>query len=67
MNEVPSCAAGSPPAVRAMVNAWRRSRAQSSAAGSGVLDQGALAAKAELSEDIEQGKVVPPGIAETDA
>ena len=37
------------------------------AASSGVLDQGALAAKAELSEDIEHGKVVPPGIAETDA
>ena len=39
----------------------------SRAAGSGVLDRGALAAKAELSQDIEQGKVVPPGIAETDA
>ncbi len=39
----------------------------SRAAGSGVLDQGALAAKAELSQDIEQGKVVPPGIAGTDA
>ena len=38
----------------------------SRAAGSGVLDQGALAAKAQLSQDIEQGKVVPPGIAETD-
>ena len=38
----------------------------SRAAGSGVLDQGALAAKAKLSEDIEQGKVVPPGIADTD-
>ena len=36
------------------------------AAGSGVLDEGALAAKAELSEDIDQGKVVPPGIADTD-
>jgi len=39
----------------------------SRAAGSGVLDRGALVAKAELSQDIEQGKVVPPGIAETDA
>ena len=39
----------------------------SRAAGSGVLDQGALAAKAELSQDIDQGKVVPPGIAGTDA
>jgi hypothetical protein len=38
----------------------------SRAAGSGVLDEGALAAKAELSEDIDQGKVVPPGIAGTD-
>ena len=37
----------------------------SRAAGSGVLDEGALAAKAELSEDIDQGKVVPPGIADT--
>jgi aquaporin Z len=38
----------------------------SRAAGSGVLDEGALTAKAELSQDIEQGKVVPPGIASTD-
>ena len=35
----------------------------SRAAGSGVLDEGALAAKAQLSQDIDQGKVVPPGIA----
>ena len=39
----------------------------SRAAGSGVLDQGALAAKAQLSQDIDQGKVVPPGIADPDA
>ena len=39
----------------------------SRAAGSGVLDEGALAAKAQLSQDIDQGKVVPPGIAGTDA
>ncbi len=39
----------------------------SRAAGSGVLDEGSLAAKAELSQDIEQGKVVPPGIASIDA
>ena len=39
----------------------------SRAAGSGVLDEGALAAKAHLSQDIEQGRVVPPGIAGTDA
>jgi hypothetical protein len=38
----------------------------SRAAGSGVLDRGALAAKARLSQDIEQGKVVPEGIADTD-
>jgi aquaporin Z len=37
----------------------------SRAAGSGVLDEGALSAKAELSRKIEQGKVVPPGIADT--
>ena len=35
-------------------------------AGSGVLDEGALAAKAHLSQDIEQGNVVPPGIDGTD-
>ena len=39
----------------------------SRAAGSGLLDQGALAAKAQLSQDIDQGKVVPPGIADPDA
>ena len=38
----------------------------SRAAGSGVLDEGALAAKAKLSQDIDQGKVVPRGIADTD-
>ncbi len=37
----------------------------SRAAGSGVLDEGALTAKAKLSEDIEQGRVVPEGIADT--
>ena len=39
----------------------------SRAAASGVLDEVVLAAKAELSEEIEQGRVVPPGIAGTDA
>ena len=39
----------------------------SRAAGSGVLDEGTLAAKAQLSQQIDQGKVVPPGIADTDA
>ena len=38
----------------------------SRAAGSGVLDEGALTAKAELSQDIEHGNVVPPGITGTD-
>ena len=38
----------------------------SRAAGSGVLDEGALAAKAHLSQGIEQGNVVPPGIDGTD-
>jgi aquaporin Z len=38
----------------------------SRAAGSGVLDEGTLAAKAQLSQQIDQGKVVPPGIADTD-
>jgi hypothetical protein len=37
----------------------------SRAAGSGVLDEGALTAKAQLSQDIDQGKVIPPGIADT--
>ena len=37
----------------------------SRAAGSGVLDEGALAAKAKLSEEIEQGRVVPEGITGT--
>jgi len=38
----------------------------SRAAGSGVLDEGAQAAKAQLSQEIDQGKVVPPGITGTD-
>ena len=33
----------------------------SRAAGSGVLDEWALTAKAKLAQDIEKGKVVPPG------
>ena len=45
----------------------RGGTAISRAAGSGVLDEGARAARAKLSQDIEQGKVVPPGIADTDA
>jgi aquaporin Z len=36
------------------------------AAGSGVLDKGALAAKARLSEEIDQGKVSPEDITDTD-
>ena len=50
----------------AMVLRGRGGDVISRAAGSGVLDQGELTAKARLSEDIEQGKVVPPGIADTD-
>ena len=38
----------------------------SRAAGSGRLDEAAPTAKAELSEDIDHGKAVPPGIAGTD-
>ena len=38
----------------------------SQAAGSGVLDEGALTAKAKLSADIDQGRVVPEGISGTD-
>ncbi len=36
------------------------------AAGSGVLDEGSLAAKQRLSQDIDAGAVVPPGIADED-
>jgi aquaporin Z len=36
------------------------------AAGSGVLDEGSLAAKQRLSEAIDRGEVPPPGIADTD-
>jgi aquaporin Z len=36
------------------------------AAGSGVLDEGSLEAKQRLAEDIEHGRVAPPGIADTD-
>ena len=39
----------------------------SRAARSGVLDERAHAARAQLSQDIEHGRVVPPGIAGTDA
>ena len=38
----------------------------SQAAGSGVLDEGSLAAKQRLSQDIERGDAVPPGIADAD-
>jgi aquaporin Z len=38
----------------------------SRAAGSGRLDEAASTAKAELAQHIEHGKVVPPGIADTD-
>ena len=45
----------------AMVLRGRGGDAISRAAGSGVLDEGARAARAELAEDIEQGKVTPQG------
>ncbi len=50
----------------AMVLRGRGGDVISRAAGSGVLDEGAEVAKAQLSQEIEQGKVVPPGIADTD-
>ncbi len=50
----------------AMVLRGRGGGAIGRAAGSGVLDEGALAAKARLSQEIEQGKVAPPGTADTD-
>ncbi len=45
----------------AMVLRGRGGDAISRAAGSGVLDDGARAARARLAEDIEQGKITPPG------
>jgi aquaporin Z len=36
------------------------------AAGSGVLDKGALVARQRLAQEIDRGDVVPPGIADTD-
>ncbi len=36
------------------------------AAGSGVLDEGSLAAKQRLSQAIDSGEIVPPGIADID-
>ena len=50
----------------AMVLRGRGGDAISRAAGSGVLDKGALTAKADLSQELDQGKIVPPGIADTD-
>ncbi|TVZ02718.1 hypothetical protein EAS64_25765 [Trebonia kvetii] len=47
----------------AMVLRGRGGDAMSRAAGSGKLDKGALTAKAEPSEDIDQGNVVPPDTA----
>ena len=51
----------------AFVLRGRGGDAISRAAGSGRLGEAASAARAELSQDVEQGKVVPPGIAGTDA
>ena len=50
----------------AVVLRGRGGDAISRAAGSGVLDEGSLAAKAQLAQEIDRGKVVPPGIAGTD-
>ena len=50
----------------AVVLRGRGGDAISRAAGSGVLDKGALSAKAELSQEIDQGKAVPPSITGTD-
>ncbi len=36
----------------------------SRAAGSGVLDAGSLTAKAKLSQEIDEGKIVPGGISD---
>ena len=47
----------------AFVLRGRGGDAISHAAGSGVLDEGSLAAKQRLSRDIDSGEVVPPGIA----
>ena len=50
----------------AMVLRGRGGDIISRAAGSGVLDEGALTAEAKLSQDIKHGKAVPEGIAGTD-
>jgi aquaporin Z len=51
----------------AMVLRGRGGDVISRAAGSGVLDEGALAAQAELPEETGPGKVLPPGIGGDDA
>ena len=51
----------------ALVLRGRGGDAISRAAGSGVLDEGALAAQAELPEETGPGKVLPPGIGGDDA
>ena len=50
----------------AMVLRGRGGDVISRAAGSGVLDEGSLAAKAKLAREIDEGKTIPPGIADTD-
>lgn len=50
----------------AIVLRGRGGDAISYAAGSGVLDEGRLAAKQHLSEEIDRGEIVPPGIADAD-
>jgi aquaporin Z len=51
----------------AIVLRGRGGDAISYAAGSGVLDEGSRAAKQRLSEEIDRGESVPPGIADTDS
>ena len=50
----------------AIVLRGRGGDAISYAAGSGVLDEGSLAAKQRLSEEIDRGEIVPPGITDAD-
>jgi aquaporin Z len=50
----------------AIVLRGRGGDAISYAAGSGVLDEGSRAARQRLSEEIDRGEIVPPGIADAD-
>ncbi len=50
----------------AFVLRGRGGDAISRAAGSGVLDEGSLAAKQRLSQALDRGEIAPPGMADTD-